>query len=77
LKTEINNKPIRIVNREAIRLAKLRAQREGRSAANAASITIIEALNKKRNPGQPAFLDNVIVKDKGDLSSGNQSDKTE
>jgi hypothetical protein len=47
LKNKINNKPIRIVNHEAIRLAKLRAQREGRSAANAASITIIEALGKK------------------------------
>jgi hypothetical protein len=43
----INEKPIRIVNREAIRLAKLRAQREGRSAANAASVTIIEALSQK------------------------------
>jgi len=62
----MNDKPIRIVNREAIRLAKLRAQREGRTAANAVSITIIEALgkkqNNKRNPGQAAFLDGVILK---------------
>jgi len=40
----MNDKPIRIVNIEAVRLAKLRALREGRSAANAASQTIIEAL---------------------------------
>ena len=73
-----NEKPIRIVNREAIRLAKLRAQREGRSAANAASITIIEALGKKQHPGQPSFLDNVVVKG-GDAekSSGNQPEKKE
>lgn len=39
-----NDKPIRIVNIEAVRLAKQRALREGRSAANAASQTIIEHL---------------------------------
>ena len=66
-----NEKPIRIVNREAIHLAKLRAQREGRSAANAASITIIEALGKKQKPSQPSFLDSVIVKNnETDLSTG-------
>jgi hypothetical protein len=61
----MNDKPIRIVNREAIRLAKLRAQREGRSAANAVAVTIIESLgeqNKKQNPGQPSFLDDVVLK---------------
>jgi hypothetical protein len=40
----VNDKAIRIVNVEAVRLAKQRALREGRSAANAASQTIIEAL---------------------------------
>jgi hypothetical protein len=65
----MNDKAIRIVNREAIRLAKLRAQREGRSAANAASVTIIEALGKKpggkNTPPDPAFLDQVVCKDNG------------
>jgi hypothetical protein len=63
--------PVQITNREAIALVKERAQREGRSAANSASVTIIESLSKrnKQNPGQPAFLDNVIVKDQGDLSN--------
>ncbi len=45
METKINNKPIRIVNQEAIRLAKLRASHEGRSAANAVSQTIIEHLS--------------------------------
>jgi hypothetical protein len=64
--------PIQITNREAITLVRERAQCEGRSAANAASVTIIESLGRKnnqQNPGQPAFLDNVIVKGQDDLSS--------
>jgi len=65
LKTEINEKPIRIVNREAIRLAKQRALREGRSAANAVSITIIEALGGKQPKSKPRFPDNIVTKDTG------------
>jgi len=45
----LNDKAIRIVNIKAIRLVKERALREGRSAANAASQTIIEALSEKDN----------------------------
>lgn len=45
METKISNKPIRIINQEAIRLAKLRASHEGRSAANAVSQTIIEHLS--------------------------------
>ena len=73
----MNEKPIRIVSREAIRLAKLRAQREGRSAANAASVTIIEALSKKRNPGQPKFLDDVVLKGSGAGSSSEKGGRDE
>jgi len=51
LETKINNKPIRIVNIKAIRLTKQRALREGRSAANAASQTIIEALGGGNDTG--------------------------
>jgi hypothetical protein len=49
----INDKPILLKNVAAVRLAKQRALREGRSAANAASQTIIEALDKNNtnNPG--------------------------
>ena len=42
--TEINNKPIRLTDIEALRLIKLRALKEKRSAANAAALTIIESL---------------------------------
>ena len=74
----MNDKPIRIVNREAIRLAKLRAQREGRSAANAASVTIVEALGSKR-PGKkttidPDFLSRCICKSTGG-KAGSQDEK--
>ncbi len=48
---EINDKPIRIVNVGAIRLAKQRALREGRTAANAASQTIVEALGDPNASG--------------------------
>jgi hypothetical protein len=63
--------PVQITNREAITLIKERAQREGRSAANAASVTIIESLGKptNKNPGQPKFLNDVIVKDGTEKSS--------
>jgi hypothetical protein len=74
----INEKPIRIVSREAIKLAKLRAQREGRSAANAASVTIIEALGKKPqggNPPGPDFLAKCHCKDTG-AGPGGQVEKT-
>jgi len=42
---ETNDKDIRLTNKKAIRLAKLRAIKEERSAANAAAISIIERLN--------------------------------
>jgi hypothetical protein len=42
---KINDKDIRVTNKKAIRLAKLRAVKEERSAANAAAISIIEHLN--------------------------------
>ena len=44
-----NNKPIRITDVKAIRLAKERATRERRSAANAAATTIIEALSEREH----------------------------
>jgi hypothetical protein len=69
---------VRITNDLAVQLINDRALREHRSASNAATLTVLEAFNKQnKNPGQPAFLNNVIVKDKGNLSSGNQPDKTE
>ena len=46
---EINDKPIRLTEVKAIRLVKERAIREGRSAANAAHQTIIEALGSSDN----------------------------
>jgi hypothetical protein len=42
---KINEKDIRLTNKKAIRLAKLRAAKEERSAANAAAISIIEHLS--------------------------------
>jgi hypothetical protein len=68
----MNDKPIRIVNIEAVRLAKLRAACEGRSAANAASQTIIEALSKKQNKSREANDTN----DKAIVSRKNQDDKS-
>ncbi len=67
--------PVQITNVEAITLIRKRAQSEGRSAANAASVTIIESLSKQnnKNPGQPKFLDDVIVKD----DAGKSSEKTQ
>ena len=44
-----NNKPIRITDVKAIRLAKKRAIKENRSAANAAAVTIIEALSEREH----------------------------
>lgn len=45
----INDKPIRLTDVRAVKLAKERAVRENRSAANAAAHTIIEALGNKNN----------------------------
>jgi len=44
--TDINDKPIRLTDIEALRLIKLRALKEKRSAANAAALTIIESLGR-------------------------------
>jgi len=44
--TDINDKPIRLTDTEALRLIKLRALKEKRSAANAAALTIIESLGR-------------------------------
>ena len=41
---DINNKPVLLRNKEAARLVRLRAIKEGRSASNAAAQTVIEAL---------------------------------
>ena len=62
-------KPIHITNRTALKLVNEFAPKQNRSLANCAAAAIIEALGKKRNPGQPAFLDNVIVKGQENLSS--------
>ncbi len=45
MEAKINEKPIRLTNKKAIRLAKLRALHEGRTATNAATQTILEALS--------------------------------
>lgn len=44
---KINNKPVRVIDLEAIILIKKRAKTENRSASNAAATTIIEALSGK------------------------------
>ena len=44
--TDINDMPIRLTDIEALRLIKLRALKEKRSAANAAALTIIESLGR-------------------------------
>jgi len=44
--TDINDKPIRLTDIEALRLIKRRALKEKRSAANAAALTIIESLGR-------------------------------
>lgn len=46
---EINDNPIRLTDAKAIKLAKKRAVKENRSAANAAAQTIIEALGETDN----------------------------
>jgi hypothetical protein len=56
-------KPIRVTDPIAIKLIHECAPKQNRSFANCAATAIVESLNKKRNPGQPSFLDNVIVKD--------------
>jgi hypothetical protein len=68
--------PVQITNRDAITLIKERARLEKRSAANAASITIIESLGKKpqgdNNPPGSDFLAKVHCKNTSggaDLSS--------
>jgi hypothetical protein len=53
----INEKDIRLTNKRAIRLAKLRAIKEERSAANAAAISIIEYLTPEY--GTEDILDNA------------------
>jgi hypothetical protein len=47
---EVNGNPIFIRDPQAARLAKLRANKENRTAANAAATTIIEALSDKYGP---------------------------
>ena len=46
---KIKAQSVRITDDEAIRLINERAQRETRTAANAASVTVIEALGKPSN----------------------------
>ena len=46
-KIEVNKKPIMVTDSEAVLLAKKRAVKEGRSAANAAAQTIIEHLEER------------------------------
>lgn len=65
----INEKDIRLTNKKAIRLAKLRAAKEERSAANAAAISIIEHLSLEfgeqdilQSDSSQTFLDTVKVK---------------
>lgn len=64
----------------AVAIVNERAQKENRSCSNCASVIIFESvkkkLNNKRDPGQPAFLDNVVVKD-NDGESGSQGGKIE
>jgi hypothetical protein len=62
---DINNKAIRITCPKAIRLAKIRAKLEGRSAANAVAQTIIEALGDRycESDFKHNFRDNIIEKD--------------
>lgn len=47
--TEINDKPVKITDPDALRLVKERAISEKRSAANAAAATIIESLSRLGN----------------------------
>jgi len=54
-------KTVRVFDRQAVELINERAAREHRSAANAAAITVIEALGNKRNH-EPKFLNNIVVK---------------
>jgi len=72
---EINDKPVRIVNKRALKLVKERANREGRSASNAAAWTIIEALaghaqeqrqdTGGRGTGQVSFPENIVERGPG------------
>jgi hypothetical protein len=59
-------KPVHITNQTALKLIHECAPKQNRSLANCASMAIVEALGKKQNnkpnPGQPAFLDKVILK---------------
>ncbi|MGD0077211.1 MAG: hypothetical protein ABSB91_01135 [Sedimentisphaerales bacterium] len=68
-----NLKPIRITDPTAIKLVHESAPKQNRSLANCAATAIVESLNKKRNPGQPSFLDGVIVKGS---EAGESSEKT-
>lgn len=72
--TETNDKPIRIVNVEAIRLAKRRALREGRSAANAASQTIIEALSRSDSIAQSRENQEKLDANLGILTTSKQTE---
>jgi len=47
---EVNGNPIFLRDPQAVRLAKIRANTENRSAANAAATTIVESLGGKYGP---------------------------
>jgi hypothetical protein len=66
----VNEKDIRLTNKKAIRLVKLRAAKEERSAANAAAISIIEHLSSEFGTQDTAENDNGQVATK--IISGNK-----
>jgi len=63
---------VRITDKEAVGLINNRAACEHRSASNAATLTVIESLSKKQNPGQAKFLDVVVLKG-GDAKKSNEN----
>jgi hypothetical protein len=74
-------KPVHITNQTALKLIHECAPKQNRSLANCAATAIVESLGQKRNkqnPGQPAFLDQVVCKDssgEGGVSSEIQENK--
>jgi hypothetical protein len=71
MKQQKQTQTVLIRDPRAVAIINARAQKENRSCSNCAAVIVFESASKKRNSGQPSFLDNVVVKGgDAEMSSG-------
>jgi hypothetical protein len=70
MKQQKQTQTVLIRDPRAVAIINARAQKENRSCSNCAAVIVFESANKK-HPGQPKFLDDVILKG-GDAEKSNE-----